>query len=189
MELQANTGLILFTYNKYIKGRPLSGVSIIINFFQTWKFKNDTNNATHTAQTIMLNGRLYVIDSDVKGVIAVPFEKWKEGRAWILVFDPMVIMPDTEQKFIDRAIEKAGDNYGYEDIKPWLFEQITGRFKGETDPEKADNNMICVYYTQYCFSMPEWWKGSPLKLQKRRFEKFPKGVDLFEGKPEDVKFI
>jgi hypothetical protein len=188
IQLKAKTGLIIFTYNNYRQGRPLSFVSSMINFFQTWKLKN--NSYTHTAQTIILNGKLFVIDSDVKGVIPVPFEKWKQGRARLLIFAPCVLTPETEQAYIDRAMEKAGDNYGYEDIKHWLLEQITGKFKGETNPEKADDNMICVYFTQYLYpaNCINWWTGSPFKLQKRRFEYFNQGLDLFEGKPEDVSF-
>jgi len=56
----------------------LSGV---INFFQTGEIKNPKHNPTHTAQTLVLDGQLYVIDSDYDGIEPESWEEWKKGKS------------------------------------------------------------------------------------------------------------
>jgi len=181
IKLPIKTGLILFTHNRANIRKPLSLVSTIIHFFQTKKIFNPKHLPTHTAQTIVIDDRLFVIDSDYDGIEPEIFEKWVENREWLQVFDPNALTEVSEKIYINKALDKSGSRYGFEDIGSWLYYKITGKFKGETNDALADDNMICVVFSQYLYSLPEWWKGSPLSLYEDRFDLFKQGNDVHSG--------
>lgn len=189
MILIANkTGLILFTHNNFKLTRPLTLVSGIIHFFQTGRLKNGAHLPTHTAQTIVINDILYVIDSDYDGVKPQLFEDWKKGRAWLHVFDPNILTEVTGIIYVNKALDKSGSRYGFEDIGSWLKYQVNGKFKGESNPEKADDTMICSYFTAYLYNYAEWWKRSPLNLWQNKLKDAPNGVLIASDRPDNINF-
>lgn len=181
------TGLILFTHNKFKVSRPLTLVSGIINFLQTGKLKNKKHLPTHTAVTVVINGELYVVDSDMDGLDIELFEKWKEGRAWIQVFDPQILTGvDSEEAFIKRVLDKTGQKYGYKDL-PSKTAYLAGLgWIGQTDLNLADDSMICSVTTAYFMKYKDWPKRTPLDLWINRKVDAPFGVDLMQGKPENI---
>jgi hypothetical protein len=182
MQIPKKTGLILFTFNRAKVSKPLSLISTVIRWFEKGLFAKG-KVYTHTAQTIVLNGKLYVIDSDWDGVEPELWDSWKVGRAWIHVFDPNILTEKTEKKYIDKALNKSGKRYGYEDIKSWIKYQITGKFSGESDVNKADDNMLCSYFTGYLYDFKLWWNRSPQNLFEYRLIDSPNGFSITEGKP------
>lgn len=182
------TGLILFTYNHPNVKKPLSLVSSIIRIFTTGKLKRKDHTPTHTAQTIMIDGELFVIDSDTFGIIPRKFEDWKKGRAWVHVFDPCILNAESKEKaYIKKALDKSGTTYDFKSIVPQLRYQVTGKYKGVTDPEVADNNFICSEFTAWLYGYKLWHLRSPANLFKNRFFDAPFGVDIVAGIPDDIK--
>ena len=180
------TGLILFTHNKFKVSRPLSALSGIINFLQTGRLKNKNHLPTHTAVTVVIHDTLYVVDSDNDGLDIEAFDRWKEGRAWIQVFDPNILTLETEKAFITRVLNKCGQRYGFEDLGAMIKYLTSGRFNGQDNPILADDSMICSVTTAYFYEYKEWWKRSPLNLFRNRFIDAPLGVDVTQGKPNDI---
>jgi hypothetical protein len=128
-----------------------------------------------------------VIDSDWDGLEPEHWDTWKQGRAWIHVFDPMIITPETEKNYINKALMKSGKKYGFEDIGAWIRFQATGKFKGQTDVNLADDSMLCSYLTGYLYDFKLWWQRSPHNLFEYRFKDSPQGYTIIEGKPDDLK--
>ena len=60
-------------------------------------------------------------------------------------------------------------------------------FNGQDNPILADDSMICSVTTAYFYEYKEWWKRSPLNLFRNRFIDAPSGVDVTQGKPNDIK--
>jgi len=185
MKIPKKTGLIIYSYNEPNIGKPLSLLSSFIRIFQKGFFAKG-KVYTHTAQTIVLNDELYVIDSDYDGVKPKTWENWKVGRSYLVVFDPYILTDLTEKKYIDRAMNKSGKRYGYEDIKSWIIYQISGRFKGETNLVKADDNMLCSYLTGYLYGFKNWWLRSPMNLYENRLLDCPNGCTILKGNPKDI---
>lgn len=181
------TGLILFTHNNFKVSRPLSLVSGIIHFLQTGKLKNKNHLPTHTAVTVVIKGEVYVVDSDTDGLDIELFERWKQGRAWIQVFDPNILDTDTEEVFTKRVLAKTGQKYGFEDLGAMIVYLSAGKFKGQVNPDLADDSMICSVTTAYFYQYKQWWLRSPLDLWNKRKIDAPFGVDLMQGKPENIK--
>lgn len=181
------TGLILFTYNNPQIEKPFSWISSIIRIFQTGKLKRTDHTPTHTAQTVILYGDVYVVDSDSDSLEPELFATWKSGRAWIHVFDPNVLTnPKMVDDFQKKLIKHSGKRYDFKSIIPQLKYQLFGVYKGETNPEKAAENFICSELTGYAYDLPKWYQLSPLNIFKNRFKYFPFGLDLQAGKPEDI---
>jgi len=182
------TGLILFTHNKFKVSRPLTLVSGIINFLQTGKLRNKNHRPTHTAVTVEIKGDVYVVDSDTDGLDIELFEKWKQGRAWIQVFDPQILTEvDSEEAFIKRVLDKTGQKYGFEDLGGMIMYLSGIGFQGQANPDLADDSMICSVTTAYFYQYKEWWLRSPLDLFLNRKNDAPFGVDLIQGNPENIK--
>ena len=187
--VEAKTGLILFTNNNFNIKRPLSLVSGVINLFQTGKLINKDKLPTHTAQTIVLNGLLCVIDSDTRGIIPIEFERWKHNRAYIYIFDPMILTTrEKTAEYEKNLLVNSGVNYDFKAIMPQLKYQLLGKYHGESNPEKADDNFICSELTAWAYNYPNWWNRSPLNLFKNRFIDAPFGFDVAKGKPEEITF-
>lgn len=181
------TGLILFTYNHPNPRRPLSLISSVIRIFTTGKLKRIDHTPTHTAQTILIDGELFVIDSDTFGIIPRKFNDWKQNRAWIHVFDPFILDTEAKEKaFIKQALDKSGTMYDFNSIIPQLKFQLTGKYKGEVDPEKADDRFICSEFTAWLYNYKLWYLRSPANLFKNRFLDAPNGFDIVAGKPNDI---
>lgn len=180
--MKFKTGLIFSTFNKPNIERPMSLISSVIRFFTKGKY-------THTATAIFIFDKPFVIESDYRGVIPVPFDEWKQNRAWIHVFDPCALeTKEEEENFIKKAMSKSGRQYDFKSIWWQLKYQVTGKYEGEEDWDKADDNFICSEYVAWLYNLEGWWKASPINVWKNRFNNFPKGQDVIEGKPDQIIF-
>ena len=180
MNLQ--TGDILFTSRKPEIGEPKTYVAFAINLIQTKKIHNLDRIPTHTAQVIVLYGVVYVIDSDVKGVILQPYEKWAKGRSFIIVYRPNVLLSikgvDT---YIKEALELSGNRYGFKSAGHLALFLMTGRKNAKATSDI--NKIACSIYTAYLYRafIPDIFQ-SPISLFNNcKLKKGEKGKYFIDG--------
>lgn len=188
--IQQQTGLILFTHNGWSLKQPLRNISGIINLFQTGRLTNNSHTPTHTAQTIILDNELYVIDSDTFGIVPKPFSEWKEGRVWIQVFNPNIIKNKAEESiYIKKLMSKSGTMYDFQTILPQLKLHITGKYTGYKNESKADDKFICSELTAWAYNYRLWYQRSPINLYNNRYIDAPNGFDIISGAAKDIHFF
>jgi len=171
-------GLIYFSYRKR------NAVSWVINFFQTGRFENHSNTPSHTTQSILDKGKYTMHDADWPGVRSRSYDAWKKGRAYIIVIDPCILKtPIDELTYSQEALKHVGNRYGFEDIKGFV-EKYTGQpFTGESDPDRADDNMICSIMTAYLYKFKNWWNRYPKDLLDNIKEDAPNYKIIYQGAP------
>jgi len=171
-------GLIYLTYRKR------NAISFVIHFIQTGKLQNLHHTPTHSAQSIIDEGRYRMHDADWPGVRKRDYGAWRKGRAHIIVIDPGILKTiEDELRYSQEAIRHVGNRYGWEDIKGFV-ETYTGKpFTGETDPDKADDNMICSIMTAYLYKFNNWWKRYPKDLMDNYLVDAPNAKIVYSGAP------
>ena len=119
---------------------------------------------SHTAVVVECWGQIYIVDAQLNGVNARPYEEWvKEFNYEYKVSRPKFQIEPKD--FSIRAFTKVGSTKY--DVISLIWHQplyiITGKWNGKTR-DNATGRMYCSEYVGWLYNMPKWWELSPQDL-------------------------
>jgi len=109
---------------------------------------------------IEIKGVKFIIESDIKGVVMLPFKNWiKEQKVEVWhIWQP--------EKFDEKMFTKVGYiGYGFTDLFFYMpMYLITKKFKGRTT-DTPDNRPTCYEFGAWVLGLIEWYKMTPEKFR------------------------
>jgi hypothetical protein len=130
--------------------RPLSLVGYLIR-------KITKTYWNHASFLITLYGQKFILESDIKGVVLIPFKEWV-GEKTIMIYEAQLSRED-----IVKAMSKIGvTKYDFASLL-WfgLVRSVTGRYYGFTVERRAAKTFYCYEYLGWVMNMPNWYKVLP----------------------------
>lgn len=117
----------------------------------------------HCAVLIEINNVLFVVESDIKGVVMLPFENWATKNQEIKVFQ-VLSGADKNQKLL----YKVG-KVGYSFIDLFWFMPIylfTGQFYGQK-VDGFSNKPTCYEFVAWWLGMKDWYRMTPTDFEMK----------------------
>ena len=148
----------------------VQGVSFLARAIQKFQALQDKESAhiNHLGVFWWINGRLFVIEAEAKGITFINFNHYLEGDSKLFLFRYKGALTRGEtRKFEDRF--EAYQNHGYKFISLFKYQivyKLTGWWTGGKGNGKR---MICEGFAQRVWQdvkglFPEWYKGDIAKV-------------------------
>lgn len=141
---------IILVHTPFNWRRPLTIISHLIRLV-TGNFWN------HAAILVRLGNSWFIVESDIKGVVLLPFKEWIKEQT-IQVWKPL----ESSYRF-DRMMGKVGHTK-YDFLSLFWFQlvyQLTGKFYGFTSERKAAQTFYCYEFIAWVYEFDEWFKVDP----------------------------
>jgi len=150
---------ILMVHTPFNWKRPLTIISHLIRKV-TCHFFN------HGSVRILLEGKWFIVESDIKGVILIPYEDWVKEQIVDVWIPPnaheieAANLPFNNKTVRQRLLSKVGKTK-YDFLSLFWFMlvyKLTGKFYGFTSERKATKTLYCFEYIAWAFGYKEWFK-------------------------------
>lgn len=152
---------ILLVHTPFNWKRPLTIISWLIR-------KVTTSHWNHCALLVELHGQPFIIESDIKGVVMMPFKNWVRQQQ-IAVFNTL-----ESSHRMTNALKKVGvSGYSFADLF-WFMPiyLLTGQFYGRK-VDGYSNKPTCYEFAAWVHDFPDWYKIEPKtfinELYRRRY--------------------
>jgi len=115
----------------------------------------------HTALVLNIYGKLFIVDSQIKGTNPRPLIEWAKKYNYTYEISRPKNFSIGHKKLAISAFGHTPYDFASLIFQAWY--QITGKWIGKTY-EEAKKRMYCSEFVAYVFQMHKWWKMSPAKL-------------------------
>jgi len=158
---------ILLVHTPFNWKRPLTLISYLIR-------KVTGSYWNHCAVLIEIEGVLFIVESDIKGVTMLPYKNWVKEQEIAVYY-----VSDALNKR-GKLLEKVGNvGYSFKDLF-WFMPiyLLTGQFYGQK-VDGYSNKPTCYEFAAWWLGIQDWYKMTPDKFINNL--KVNKYISRFEG--------
>lgn len=138
-------------------------ISRLIKFFTKSK-------VSHTANVLLIEGQIYIIDAQKEGIVLNSFKAWKKKYSYTYIIYRRNDVTDDEiwqKSFTKRALSQSGVKYDYEllfiEHSLELIKDKYFAFNNSDVDRRFENNgkFVCSEFTMWLHKVPYAYKFTP----------------------------